>query len=157
MHFIISSFSLSPNKLIEFFLILYFWSKCQNCAKGILDYKIIMLCQLAFKHQKSQIISSIAESDSTYCDICYRSMACLSIWLSVTHANPPFDIMRFNLARTLVWSQVTVTFYYIKALVPDGKRKFGVGIPSVQQCHLSSNYSGPCLMCAKTNLSNLLI
>jgi len=73
----------------------------------------------------SYCLSYIAESDSCYCDTCYRSVVCPSV-CRLSHSCTtvkPSDGMRCHLARTLVRSQVTL--YYTEAPVPYEKGDLG--------------------------------
>jgi len=62
------------------------------------------------------ILGGIAESVSTYCDRCYRSVVCPSVCTYIyvcrlSHSCillKPLDVMRCHLAGTCVWSHVTL-------------------------------------------------
>ena len=72
------------------------------------------------------LLCGIAESDSAYCDPCYRSVVCPSCtYVTLAHSAKlkPLNATRRHLAGTLVWSQVTL--YYTEAPVPHGKWRLG--------------------------------
>ena len=73
-----------------------------------------------------RFLGGVAESDSAYCDTCYRSVVCPSACMSfvtLVHSAKAVDGMRCHLAVTVVWSQVTLSYTGTK--VPNGKERSG--------------------------------
>jgi len=92
-------------------------------------------------------LGSVPESDSACYDTCYHSVACPSVRLYVSHLShsctvlKPLDGMRCHWAETLVWTQVTLSFYTAAVVSPLEGEICGWN-RSLQRCHLLPNYFG---------------
>jgi len=90
-------------------------------------------------------LCGVAESDSAYCDRCYRSVVCPSACLSVTLVRPAKAVGRNELPFSRDTHVVPSNTVLDRGPGPPQGRKIWGRNPSSQRYRLSPNYFDPCL------------